>query len=97
MNFSSSFGILSVEKNYGKTKSVDFQIHNYGGKFLIDLFCQKYQGFYNGKDSVTLYPETSVQMIGGELSYVFNHKRFSTKATFYCRQGVFLSVVFFWV
>lgn len=80
INLSSSFGIFPVEKDLGKTKSVDFQIHNYGRKFLTDLFYQKYKGFYNDDDTVILYPETSAQLIGGELTYVFNHRRFSTKA-----------------
>ncbi|MHA3789964.1 DUF4421 family protein [Flavobacterium hauense] len=80
VNLSSSFGIFPVEKDLGKTRSVDFQIHNYGRKFLIDLFYQKYKGFYNDDDNVMLYPDTSAQQIGGELTYVFNHDRFSTKA-----------------
>lgn len=80
VNLSSSFGILPAQKGYGKTKSVDFQIHNYGRKFLIDLFYQKYKGFYNDVKDVTLFPETSAQQIGGEVTYVFNHDKFSTKA-----------------
>ncbi|MFD2603732.1 DUF4421 family protein [Flavobacterium suzhouense] len=82
INLSSSFGVFPVEKDLGKTRSVDFQIHNYGRKFLVDLFYQKYKGFYNDddNDNVTLYPDTSAQLIGGELTYVFNHDRFSTKA-----------------
>ncbi|MDV6168591.1 DUF4421 family protein [Flavobacterium sp. DG1-102-2] len=80
VNLSSSFGIFPAEKDYGDTKSVDFQIHNYGKKILVDLYYQKYKGFYNDNGNVTLYPSTSAQMIGGELTYVFNHKRFSTKA-----------------
>jgi hypothetical protein len=80
VNLSSSFGIFPVEKDHGETKSTDFQIHNYGRKFLIDLFYQNYRGFYNDEDNIALYPETSAQLIGGELTYVFNHNRFSTKA-----------------
>lgn len=80
VNLSSSFGVFPVENDLGKTRSVDFQIHNYGRKFLVDLFYQKYKGFYNDNSGVTLYPDTSAQLIGGELTYVFNHDRFSTKA-----------------
>lgn len=80
VNLSSSFGIFPVENDLGKTRSVDFQIHNYGRKFVVDLFYQKYKGFYNDAGDVTLYPDTSAQLIGGELTYVFNHGRFSTKA-----------------
>lgn len=80
INVGYSFGILPVEKDFGKTKSVDFQIHNYGRKFMFDLFYQKYKGFYYDDKPVQLFPETSVRLIGGEATYIFNHNKFSTKA-----------------
>jgi hypothetical protein len=84
INLSYSFGLFTEnDKDYGKTKSADFQIHNYGRRFITDLFYQDYKGFYNeeGK-TVTTYPDTSVQLIGGEWTYVYNHRQFSAKAAF---------------
>ncbi|ALM48156.1 hypothetical protein AMR72_04145 [Flavobacterium psychrophilum] len=82
VDFSYSFGLLPAGKEYGKTKSFDFQIHNYGRKFLFDVFYQNYKGFYSDNKVITTYPETSVQLIGGEITYVFNNRQFSAKAAF---------------
>lgn len=69
----------------GKTKALDFQIHNYGRKFIVDLFVQKYHGFYTADDSnknIQLYPDLNIQQYGAFGQYVFNNKKFSYKAAF---------------
>ena len=69
----------------GKTKAFDFQIHNYGRKFIIDLFIQKYHGFYtsdNSDKNIQLYPDLNIQQYGAFGQYVFNNKKFSYKAAF---------------
>jgi hypothetical protein len=78
------FPINSKEK-YGKTKSLDFQLHNYWRNFIFDFSLQKYTGFYNEDNNgnvVDTFPEMSVFQVGGELTYIFNNSRFSAKAAF---------------
>lgn len=73
------------EDDKGRTKALDFQIHNYGRKFIIDLFIQKYHGFYTADDSnknIKLYPDLNIQQYGAFGQYVFNNKKFSYKAAF---------------
>lgn len=73
------------DKEKGRTKALDFQIHNYGRKFIIDLFVQKYRGFYTADDAgknVQLYPDLKIQQYGAFGQYVFNNKKFSYKAAF---------------
>lgn len=70
-------------KDYGKTKAVDLQVHNYGRHFLMDVFYQRYRGFYTeDRSDISLYPDLSVQQIGAEGTYLFNGNRFSAKAAF---------------
>ncbi len=72
---------------HGKTYAVDFQLHNYGQKFVIDLFIQKYKGFYladedNNNSLIALCPDLQVRQYGLYGHYVFNNKRFSYGAAF---------------
>lgn len=85
INFRVSTSIARVEgSEYGKTKATDFQLHNYGRKFILDLFVQRYKGFYEQDNggALTLYPDVSVSQIGAEATYVFNGDKFSSKAAF---------------
>lgn len=69
----------------GRTKAFDFQIHNYGRKFIIDLFIQKYHGFYTSDNldkNIQLYPDLNIQQYGAFGQYVFNNKKYSYKAAF---------------
>lgn len=82
-NFRYDVGVAQVGgKEHGPTKSVDFQVHRYGRRFLLDLFFLKYKGFYEGEKEIRLYPELSVNQIGAEGSYLFNSSQFSAKAAF---------------
>lgn len=88
--FSGSLGYgffpLKNEEEYGKTKSIDFRIHNYGKQFILDLFFINYKGFYSQdeeKEILTgVYPDMTIQQIGAEGTYVFNGKQFSSRAAF---------------
>lgn len=86
INLSYGYGLnFMKDKEKGKTKSLDFQIHNYGRKFIIDLFIQKYHGFYTADDNdknIVLYPDLTIQQYGAFGQYVFNNKKFSYKAAF---------------
>ncbi|BAV04090.1 hypothetical protein FLA_0069 [Filimonas lacunae] len=87
INFEASLvGIrLSNRHKYGKTSVLDFEAHKYGRRLVIDAFFQRYHGFYHNDlptKIITQYPNLSIQRIGGEATYLFNHKRFSAKAAF---------------
>lgn len=75
------------DKAYGKTKSFDFQLHNYGRKFVFDLFIQRYKGFYmeeeekRGKEFV-LCPDLRIRQYGINGQYILNNKRFSYRGAF---------------
>jgi len=74
------------DKKKGKTKSFDFQYHNYGRKFVFDLYIQEYEGFYteddpNGKN-LTLYPDMKINQYAVHGHYVFNNKKYSYRAAF---------------
>ncbi|WP_428229747.1 DUF4421 family protein [Flavobacterium sp.] len=84
LSYGYSLGFLKDDEK-GKTKALDFQIHNYGRKFIIDLFVQKYRGFYtadNNDKNIELYPDLNIQQYGAFGQYVFNNKKFSYKAAF---------------
>lgn len=86
INLSYGYGLnFMKDDDKGRTKALDFQIHNYGRKFIIDLFIQKYHGFYTSDDSdknIKLYPDLNIQQYGAFGQYVFNNKKFSYKAAF---------------
>ena len=76
------------EKNkmiYGESKARDLQLNVIGKRFGVDLFYQKYTGFYivdpsNPIPSDTPYPQRpdiESRNLGITANYVFNHQRFS--------------------
>ncbi|MFV0332221.1 MAG: DUF4421 domain-containing protein [Dysgonomonas sp.] len=77
------FGFMR-DKDRGNTKSLDFQYHYYGRKFIADIFFQRYKGFYTEeKDDVfEIYPDIKVVQYGVHGQYVFNNKKFSYRAAF---------------
>lgn len=90
-NFSLSGGMTFNalrDKKRGKTKSLDFQYHYYGRKFIGDVFFQRYKGFYveEGNDDdpiIHLHPDISLVQYGVNGQYVFNNKKFSYRAAFH--------------
>ncbi|MCR8559002.1 DUF4421 domain-containing protein [Mucilaginibacter sp. BJC16-A38] len=69
---------------YGKTNITDLQVHNYGTHLMLDLFLQKYKGFYDNDIShgIFVYPNLSFTQIGAEGSYIFNGNKFSGRAAY---------------
>jgi len=85
LSFSYGYGFdFMRDKKKGKTESFDFQFHNYGRKFVFDVFIQRYKGFYTEDDdfNVELYPDLKVEQSGVHGLYVFNGKKYSYKAAF---------------
>ncbi|WP_338839158.1 DUF4421 family protein [Flavobacterium ginsenosidimutans] len=76
---------LKSKKEYGNSKVMDFQAHHYGRNVIVDLFFQNYKGFYSHRRSGSieeLFPDMSVLQFGAEATYLFNGKRYSSKAAF---------------
>ncbi|QNK63483.1 DUF4421 family protein [Pedobacter sp. PAMC26386] len=83
VNAGYAYGLIPLkDKKYGKTTYTDFQIHHYGEHFSLDLFYQKYKGFYMDGPVVELHPDIMVRQIGAEGTYLFNGSKFSAKAAF---------------
>ena len=85
LSFSYGYGFdFMRDKELGKTRSFDFQLHNYGRKFVFDLFIQRYKGFYmeDDKNNITLCPDLKIHQYGLYGQYVFNNKKYSYKAAF---------------
>lgn len=81
------YGIISLKnkETYGRSKMLDFQLHNYSRKAIFDVFLQRYKGFYSEKKIGTvdeILPDMSVTQIGGEATYLFGGDRLSSKAAF---------------
>jgi hypothetical protein len=78
------YGLNSTKKKeFGETKSLDFQLHTYGTHMMFDVFFQQYKGLYGaGREEVELHPDISVKRYGAEGNYLFNGHRFSAKAAF---------------
>lgn len=80
---------LASKEKYGKSSVFDLQMHNYGRRLLIDLFYQRYHGFYYQNMStreITHYPDLGIRRMGGEATYLFNNKQLSLKAAFQEKQ-----------
>lgn len=72
------------DKKRGKTKSLDFQYHYYGQRFIYDIFFQQYKGLYTKpeEDRYELYPDIKLVQYGVYSQYVFNGNKFSYSAAF---------------
>ncbi len=84
VSYGHGFQFLS-EKEKGKTKALDFQLHHYGRKVMVDVFIQKYKGYYSedsNSENIELFPDLKLRQYGIHADYVFNHQKFSTKAAF---------------
>ena len=71
-----------LDKTKGKTNSLDIQLHQYGRRFLMDIFVQNHKGFYSedgGTNKIEIYPTMSVWQVGAEGTYLFNGNKFSAK------------------
>ena len=86
-------GLNNDNDKFGKTEKFDLQTHIYTRKIIIDANIQRYKGFYikNPKDifpnwqSDNPYPQRSdinIASLGFNLTYSFNNKKFSYKASF---------------
>lgn len=103
LNLAYGFPFLNQNQAKGDTRYLDLQAHFYGRKSTIDLFGEFYNGFYlspKGKgtrpDAYYVRPDMKLREVGVSYQYVFNHRRFSYRASFlqnewqYRSSGTFL-------
>lgn len=74
------------DSEYGKTSAFDIQLHNYGRKYVFDVYVQRYKGFYqkraDRRGATMLFPDIKIRQYGVLGQYIFNNKHFSYKAAF---------------
>jgi len=87
ISLSGSYGFdFMRDKKKGNTKSLDFQYHRYGRKFVLDIFFQNYKGLFTETDEkngiYTHYPDIHLTQYGAFAQYIFNGNKFSYRAVF---------------
>src|SRR5690349_5077650 len=78
------------EEIYGESRARDFQVNMFGKKWGLDLYRQKYEGFYIVDPSNPVAqgspfpqrPDIYTRNIYGTLSYTFNNKKFSLRSAY---------------
>ena len=91
VNFAYSFPQVRNESDIKvKAKHVDLQIHSYKPKWVTDLYCQLYKGYYLSNQDIPAppgfayyyRPDMKVDLFGLSRYRIFNPKRFSYRASF---------------
>jgi hypothetical protein len=88
-----TFAVPLAEKSkeiYGESDARDIQVNVFAKKWSLDLYRQKYDGFYIDDPSVTIpanspypqRPDILTQNIGLTGNYIFNHKKFSFRSSY---------------
>lgn len=73
------------DKTKGRTKSLDFQYHNYGRKFVFDAYIQQYTGFYSEDEDgkvLNVFPKMKINQYAVHGHYIFNNRRYTYRAAF---------------
>ncbi len=94
INFGFNFPFINNDDDiYGKTRRMDGQMNLYGRKFIFDGHFQLYKGLYlenpssfvDYEPSPKIYPQMpghKVITLGGSFYYLFNYRKFSSRAVF---------------
>ena len=89
----SPFHTSLADAKYGQTKSFDFRMNMYGRSIIFDLYFMTHQGFYLSNpesilkdwpkgDTFPLRPDIQLFSTGLVAQYIFNHQKFSMRATY---------------
>lgn len=89
INLGFNLPIINDSKIYGKTRFLDLQSHVYGRKLIVDLYLQRYKGFYlSGNDwqinnnQIYLRPDLITLNAGVEFQYLMNWSKFTFRGAF---------------
>ena len=91
INLGFNLPIINDTKEYGKTRFIDLQTHIYGRRLIIDLYFQRYKGFYfpstntlenSNYGNVYIRPDLLLVNTGAEFQYLLNWKKFTFRGAF---------------
>lgn len=87
LNARMAYGVIALrdKEKFGQSKVIDIQVHRYSRRFVMDVFVQRYKGFFHHmprERKVELSPSLSVMQLGLEGAYLFNGNKFSARAAF---------------
>lgn len=88
--FPVSFLPFRNESNYGESKATDLQINMLMKSFGLDLYVQKYSGFYKdikdidvpSGEAYPLRPDIDTKNLGGSAFYIWNKNKFSLRSAY---------------
>ncbi|TAF65977.1 MAG: DUF4421 domain-containing protein [Cytophagales bacterium] len=82
----------NATRNRGQSQYLDLQLNSFGKKIGYDLYYQNYQGYYINNPAVVFgqwtnatlpqRPDMRIQNIAANVSYFFNHRKFSYRSVF---------------
>ncbi len=86
-------GVNNDDDRYGRTRFLDAQSHLYLPRFALDLYLQRYEGYYLNRPQNWIenwqpgspHPQRGdlhTTSTGFNLQYIFNHRRFSYRAAY---------------
>lgn len=91
LNLGFNLPIINETEKYGKTRFIDLQTHVYGRKLIVDVYLQRYKGFYMPNTSMLansnfempyLRPDMRVLYTGLEFQYLVNWRKFTFRGAF---------------
>lgn len=91
LNLGFNLPIINDTKEYGKTRFIDLQTHVYGRRLIVDVYVQRYKGFYLPNTSILsnnnfgapyIRSDMRVFNAGLEFQYLVNWKRFTLRGAF---------------
>lgn len=91
INLGFNLPVINQNVLYGKTRFLDLQSHVYGRKLTVDLYLQRYKGFYqpntdfllnNNNRQVYKRPDLLTLNAGIEFQYLFNWSKFTFRGAF---------------
>lgn len=91
INLGFNLPIINDNMLYGKTKFLDLQSHVYGRKLIVDLYLQRYKGFYlpnndillnNNNEMIYKRPDLLTLNAGIEFQYLLNWSKFTFRGAF---------------
>lgn len=91
LNLGFNLPVINNNTERGETKFIDLQSHLYGRKLIIDLYLQRYKGFYmtntaaiqnNNQNEIYIRPDIVNFNAGLIVHYILNGDKFSFRGAF---------------
>lgn len=89
LNLGFNLPLINDNTEFGKTSFLDLQTHVYSKKMIVDIYLQRYKGFYMGNSSILqnnanryIRPDIATFNFGLSAQYLWNSNKFSLRAAF---------------